>query len=463
MDNTKSIQHLYWRAGFGINYPELGEISAMKTEKAVERILKDSSGFTPIEVVPDYFPKGKNLNQLTPDENVQLENTSRDYQRVLTTAWYKKMAEDPGQLREKMTYFWHCHFAANSHSYWLQKLNNIMREHALGKFRTLLLNVSQSQVMLLFLNNQQNVKTHPNENFARELMELYTIGRGNYTERDIKEAARAFTGWSFDFATAGEYKFKPQLHDEGIKTFMGHSGNWNGEDIIDMLLQKKETAMFLCRKIYRYFVNDTPNEGHVKEMAEHYYKSDYDTGSLMQMVFTSPWFYAPENIGGRIKSPVELIAGMLRTFRVKINDPKVIYSSQYMLGQNLFYPPNVAGWPGGRNWIDSTSMAYRMKLPSVLLNSGEMTIPQDANNMQLDFVANMAVEKKASTKEKAMAAADWQAFASSLPSGMDREKLADYLLQAQLPAALKPLITDSKLDIKEAALRIVSLPQYQVC
>jgi uncharacterized protein (DUF1800 family) len=157
--------------------------------------------------------------------------------------------------------------------------------------------------MLQFLNNQQNQKGHPNENFARELMELFTLGRGHYTEQDIKESARSFTGWAYDGKT-GTYTFRPKVHDDGVKTFMNTTGNFCGEDIIDMLIANKQTAIFISTKLYRYLVNDVPDTAFINQMADVFYKSGYEIRPLLEFVFHSDWFYNDKNIGNLIKSPV---------------------------------------------------------------------------------------------------------------------------------------------------------------
>src|SRR5262249_34193319 len=194
--------------------------------------------------------------------------------------------------------------------FYQQGLLDVIRRNALGNFGDLLKEVSKSAAMLFFLNNQQNRKDHPNENFAREVMELFTMGRGNYTEQDIKEAARAFTGWGAN--AGGEFVFRKFQHDTGEKTVLGKSGNFDGDNIIDILIENKQTARFITRKIYRYFVNDEVNEAIVDKLANKFYQSNYDISELMKEIFSSDWFYDPKNIGSRIKSPVELIVGIRR-------------------------------------------------------------------------------------------------------------------------------------------------------
>ena len=171
------------------------------------------------------------------------------------------------------------------------------------------------------MNNQQNRKGHPNENFAREVMELFTMGRGHYTEKDIKEAARAFTGWGYD--KTGTFQERPKLHDDGEKIFLGQSGNFNGNDILNIILQQRATSKFIAAKIYRFFVNEAVNDQIVDEMATVFYKSNYNIAKLFDYIFTSKWFYNEANIGTRIKSPIELFVGIQRTLPLSFENLKL--------------------------------------------------------------------------------------------------------------------------------------------
>src|SRR6185436_19949343 len=189
------------------------------------------------------------------------------------------------QLREKMAFFWHGHFACrNLNVFYQQGLLDIIRSNALGNFRTMLHEVSKSAAMLNYLNNQQNRKDHPNENFAREVMELFTLGRGNYSEDDIKNAARAFTGWAS--IPKGEFIFRRNQHDFGTKTVLGKTGNLTGEEVLDILLEQKQTAKHITQKMYKFFVSDTIDANHVEWLADRFYKSDYDISKLTEDIFT---------------------------------------------------------------------------------------------------------------------------------------------------------------------------------
>jgi uncharacterized protein (DUF1800 family) len=275
MDNSRQIKHLYARAGFGIRFEDLHDQENWSIKKAVKKLFKSSETVALLAALNeniDLRPKPATLP--TDDEKKAIQEERNKQEKALNDAWVKQLSETDAQLREKMTLFWHNHFACNiGNAYYEQDLNNIERANALGDFKTLLLQVSQSPAMLQFLNNQQNQKNHPNENYAREVMELFTLGRGHYTEQDIKESARAYTGWAYSGKT-GYFAYNPHVHDDGQKIFLGKTANFCGEDILNIITDNKQTATFICTKLYRYLVNDVPDEGHISQMAEAFYKAN---------------------------------------------------------------------------------------------------------------------------------------------------------------------------------------------
>ena len=312
-----------------------------------------------------------------------------------------------------------------------RRLHNTTQRLALGKFPDLLLAVSQEPAMLQFLNNQQNRKGRPNKNFTREVMELFTLGRGNYTEQDVKEAARAFTGWGYD--NQGNFRFQARDHDADAETFLGHTGNLKGEDVLRIILQQPATATFLVTKVYRFFVNEVPNVRHIESLAVAFRKSDYGIANLMERVFSAEWFYAPANVGTHMKSPVELLAGIRRTLSVKINNDKALLGYQKALDQTLFQPPNVAGWPGGRKWIDSSSLLLlHLQLPTVFFRNAEFAVAlkQDEN----DIAPNLTKAER--TLRPGVGAhlplVPLQQLLGNTPAAQQPEKLSAFLLQAAI-------------------------------
>jgi uncharacterized protein (DUF1800 family) len=472
----KHIQHFYWRAGFGESYKIVNDSEKLSAKQLFKKIRKDSEDFRPIDVVDmrEIVAELKQLREMRnmkKDEKMELESArekfkdlkkeQKEEQGTLNTTWLDLMSAEKGALREKMSLFWHGHLVSRSlNPVFSQKYLNTIREFALGKFGDLLIAVSQEPSMLQFLNNKQNKKRSPNENFARELMELFTLGRGNYTENDIKEVARAFTGWDFDFQ--GRFVFKENQHDDGEKIIFGKKGNFKGEGVIQMILERRETAQFITTKIYKYFVNEQINgkEKRIAELAKRFYKTNYDISDLLENIFTAEWFYDQENIGTHIKSPVELLIGMKRNLGFTFEAPQSNLFIQKVLGQVLLYPPNVAGWAGGRNWIDSSSLLFRLQLPATIFlgKQSETTAKNDGD-----------VNTEYQSKKKGFKAnINWQQFSDDFSKNYIDE-LSQYLLQAPVNDAFLQEITnrnpnESKEEaIKKIALALMMLPEYQVC
>lgn len=492
----RKIQHLYNRAGFGISISELSKIENKSIGEIVNGIFSASKNSNDLtvdygEYAGSYKMKKEAREKLTQEEKKKIQKAFRDDIVKLNVKWINKLAYDNAQLREKMTLFWHGHFACKSPvPMFNQNQNNTLRKYALGKFGDLLVAVSKDPAMLQFLNNQQNRKKSPNENFARELMELFTLGRGNYTEDDIKNSARAFTGWGFN--EEGGYVFRDKQHDDGEKVFFGKKGNFSGEDIIKMILENRKTSEFIVNKIYKYFVNENDiDKAVVKKLAEDFYGSDYDISKLMKDIFTSDWFYDEKNIGAKIKSPAELISGMMRVYNVKFENDLPILFMEKSMGQMLLNPPNVAGWPGGKNWIDTSSLMFRMKLPEVLFKSSELEfsvkdMPKEENLVDMKSQdesgnENMQKQKKSkqdnSTKEKKffkqvrtnINLSDYYTTFGKYDKEELVNNLADFVLQKDINTNTKRLaLTYSDISSKEnmiesVLMRLMSLPEYQLC
>lgn len=475
ISNQLKNQHLLWRAAFGPmaeNVNELADIS----QKELYKVLEKTSSKKPAELnvatnTFDGLMKGLQdlgqMQKLTEDQKKQLRKQSVDDIKNLNLTWLGEMINSEAQLREKMSLFWHGHFACRVvNIYFQQQLLNVIRQNALGNFGDLLREVSKSPAMLSFLNNQQNRKQHPNENFAREVMELFTMGRGTYTETDIREAARAYTGWGFD--VKGEFVNRPFLHDTGSKTFLGKTGNFDGDDIIDIILEQKATAKFITAKIYKYFVNDHIDEQKVEHVAAKFYRDNYDLQKLMNEIFLSDWFYQEKNIGTRIKSPVELIAGVRRLIPMELEKPEAQLLFQRVLGQILFYPPNVAGWPGGRNWIDSSALMFRMRLPQILTNAEEFLItPKDDDDVMM---GKEGIDKNAKANQLDVNV-DWNSVIKVFDQ-TSRENLFgrvnDIVLQTKNsvnPNVLKRYVDNTSREgfIKTTIIELMSTPEYQLC
>lgn len=472
-------QHLMWRAGFGPAVEQLGDLSKYTPQQFYKALVKASGKKTEYIDVADDFLKGlmmgieevgrQQKKELDADEKKKVQQKNREGVRNLNMFWLHEMVNSSAQLREKMAFFWHGHFACrNLNVFFQQGLLDILRRNALGSFRTMLKEVSRSAAMLNFLNNQQNKKDHPNENFAREVMELFTLGRGNYTEQDIKEAARAFTGWSANLK--GEFQFRRFQHDYGSKTVLGKTGNFDGDEVLDILLEQPQTARYITRKIYKFFVNEQVDEEKVNWLADRFFKNDYAIGKLMDDIFTSDWFYDPKNIGAQIKSPVELLVGIQRMLPMKLENEEALMLLQRVLGQLLFYPPNVAGWPGGKNWIDSSSLMMRMRIPQLINDVDEMNVSAKDDDDTMMGIKN--AQKMAGMKRQQINAnVDWSAYVKNYES-IPREQLAttvsSYLLQTKSSVSNELITRFSDQSgrenfIKTATIQVMSTPEYQLC
>ncbi len=462
MTTPDKIKHLYWRAGFGQTLQEWKASENKTLAQCINHLFVEAKSTTQLPGEELYTLNLAKKKNLTPNQRKQLRKKSRQLIAKQNSDWIIRMGnpkESP--FLEKMSLFWHGHFACTSKTPRpaFQQLITI-RKYALGNFKDLVLAMAKDPSMIRFLNNQQNKKNSPNENFARELMELFTIGRGNYSEEDIKAAARAFTGWSSNLQ--GEFVFRKRQHDFGMKKFMGQKGNFNGDDIINIILDQKETALFITSKIYRFFVNEKINPTHVQHLAKVFYQSQYDIEKLMRAIFESDWFYDLENVGNKIKSPVELIAGMVRQLDVTFKDPLKIVFIQKALGQILFNPPNVAGWAGGKSWIDNSTLMLRLNLINFLFL---------ASNINFKLKEEFEARKKNKIVRKIEANVDIQAIVSTFKKH-SFEQIFDglnaFLLQAK-PKQQQALfdefvVKNSKEDyVKSMMIRLLSLPEYQMC
>jgi len=477
-------QHLMWRAGFGPSVEQLPDFSKTNPVHLYKALQKASDKKPEYIDVADDFLKGlfagieevgrqERRKEMTEDERKKVQQKQREGVRCLNLNWLKVFVNTDMQLREKLAFFWHGHFACrNLNVFFQQGLLDVIRQNALGNFRDMLHEVSKTAAVLNFLNNQQNRKDHPNENFAREVMELFTLGRGNYSENDIKEAARAFTGWSAGLK--GEFIFRRGQHDYGAKTFLGKTRNFDGDEVLDILLDQKQTVKFISQKIYKFFVNENVDNEKVNWLADRFYKSNYDIGKLMEDIFTSEWFYDEKNIGSKIKSPIELIAGMQRMLPMQLENEEALTFLQRALGQMLFYPPNVAGWPGGKTWIDSSSLMLRMRIPQLINDIDELNVKakDDDDQMMGRKTPEEGGKLKGYGKRSIIKAnIDWKEYLNYFGK-TQKEQLVDSisknLLQARSTVSnelIKQHADNSSREsfIRSVTLQLMSTPEYQLC
>ena len=336
------IAHLLRRAGFGATPAELDFYAGLGFDAAVERLVTfeavDNSALETALAAKSY--------DLTQESQA-------------ATWWLYRMLFTARPLEEKMTLFWHDHFACNNakvaNTPYMVVQNNLFRANALGNFADLVLKVAQDPAMLVFLDGRDNVKSHPNENFARELMELFTLGIGNYTEKDVTEGARCFTGWTI---SNDRFFNNVRQHDAGTKTFLGQTGNFAGEDVCRIVCQQAACPIFIARKLIKYFVTDSPSDDYVARMADVFRSSGLDVRTLVAAILRSPEFKDPANVRGLVKSPVELLVGAMKHLNVQVL-PSDFWSTLRQMQQELFEPPGVDGWHWGEAWISTTTFLFR--------------------------------------------------------------------------------------------------------
>ena len=480
VSNRLKNQHLLWRSAFGpmtensasldtISQKDLWQLLVKTSSKPVEKIQVTNNP------VDDYDMKMDNPADVQKAmSNAELRKKrrekSRDDLKTMNIRWLDALINSEAQLREKMSLFWHGHFACRiQNSFFQQELLHMIRTNALGNFGDMLKAVSKSPAMLQFLNSQQNRKSHPNENFAREVMELFTMGRGNYTEHDVKEAARAFTGWAFN--AKGEFIFRRNQHDDGSKTFLGKTGNYDGDDILNILLENKQTANYISKKIYRHFVNENVDDTNQQWLSKRFYSNNYDIAKLLEDIYTSDWFYAEKNIGTRIKSPIELLAGIRRLLPMQMENAQSQLLFQRALGQVLFYPPNVAGWPGGKSWIDSSSLMLRLRIPQIFSANDVVDIMPKVDDDVTMGQMMQAANKIKETVKGGTAYIQWETvnkIFEKIPRDKLLENIADTVLQtnSQVSNAVldKYVNTGSRENyIKSAVVNLMATPEYQLC
>jgi hypothetical protein len=341
----KQAAHLFRRAGFGATPEEIRKALTEGFPKTLQRIATGQADAA--ELLELYTESGQYC-----DDPVKL--------RVW---WLSAMVEGGHPLREKLVLFWHNHFATSYAKIRSSKLmyeqNVTIRKHALGKFPAFLLDMSKDTAMLIWLDSNRNIKGAPNENYAREVMELFSLGVGNYTEKDIQEAARALTGWHHN-SEGSAFEYQPEWHDDGEKTIFGNKGKWRGEDVIRFCCDHKACAKFLVGKLYNFLVSETkPPEALLEPLAEQFRKSGYDIASLVSTILGSRLFFSPHAYFKRVKWPVEYALEAVRAVvpgRVPLAD---VVEPLGKMGQSLFAPPNVKGWRTGTDWLNSATLLAR--------------------------------------------------------------------------------------------------------
>jgi uncharacterized protein (DUF1800 family) len=487
---SAQARHLLWRAGFGGTPAQVSRLASLGPEGAVSALLDFGAvgGYEPVK--PDDFddsimrPLSEEERRAlvrarrTQDEDalarfqerrMQRERLDRDQIRRMQRWWLRRMIETPRPMEEKLTLFWHGHFATsyrtieNSYHAFLQ--NQTFRRHAAGNFGVLLAAIVRDPAMLAYLDNTSNRRQSPNENLARELMELFSLGEGNYTERDIREGARALTGYTFEH---NEFRFRRDWHDDGQKTILGRSGNLDGEGFVGAILRRREASEFITLRLYRFFVGGLPPAGSasfravvavVKDLARTLSASGYELRPMLRRLLLSEHFYDGPVVLSRIKSPAELVVGAVRSLGAPARDLSVLLNAMDMMGQNLFFPPSVKGWDGERSWINTFTFFVRQNITNYLLTGRAprgMDPLADAERFDAaPLLAAMSEQEDGGERDPDRLALWLMRFALGAdPAPEKHAGLASYL-RSRGP------VTDE--SVARALALITAMPEYQQC
>jgi uncharacterized protein (DUF1800 family) len=480
--NFTTASHLLNRAGFGGPPAEIEELVALGPEEAVSR-------FVDYEKIPDSTPDPEwakpnpermeivmKARQAGEEERRKLLREQQQEQRrhivELRRWWLERMASGPRPFQEKMTLFWHGHFATSMDkvrsAYLMWRQNDLFRRMATGNWRELLVEVSKDPAMLIWLDQAQSRKEHPNENFAREIMELFALGEGHYTEKDISEAARALTGWSYD-RQAQKFIERPFWHDRGLKTIFGEQGNFDGEDFLGLVVAQPQAARFITAKLWNFFAGEMPSENLTNELARLFRQANNNFKPVVRAMFRSEEFYAEALIRNQVKSPVQWLVGSVRMLERELPPPLICFGLTRNLGQDLFAPPNVKGWDGGLSWITTNNLLARYNEAAALVQ-GDMSLagagmfpnrpnaPMQIEQRMKNFpVGRVDVTKLFTEKERH----DKEALIPAL-----EKRLLQTQLKPKQEAALREFL-DSKPELDNEAIRtairlVMSTPEYQL-
>src|SRR5512147_1300138 len=373
-------RHLLARTGFGPTVAGIAAYAPLDRDAAIAKVLATSRTTPltppPADLLSDAPLRPPRQDATAADRKAFVQEQVREGVE-LRGWWMGEMLATDSPLTERMTLFWHNHFVSSQQKVRIARLmfrqNATFRANALGDFGALLHAASKDAAMLVYLDGVRNRRGAPNENFAREVMELFTLGEGRYTEQDVKEAARAFSGWSLDRET-GRFVFRRALHDPGEKTVLGRTGRYDGDDVLDLLLARPETAEFVVAKLWREFVSPEPDEREVRRIAADFRRGGYRIKTALAGLFATDAFWAPEHRGVLVKSPVELVAGTLVTLEVAPADATPFALAIVGMGQNLFSPPNVKGWHSGEAWIDTNTLLARKQFAEAISRYEESRI-----------------------------------------------------------------------------------------
>ena len=478
--NESTTAHLLNRAGFGAPPAEIAALAKLSPAQAVDKLvdfaaIPDTTA-SPAWAKPDpeRAERLKTYRSAKPDERREMQRAEQKLHRErlvdLRYWWLQRMAKTPRPLQEKLTLFWHGHFATSVQKvkdpYLMWRQNETFRRHATGDWRTMLLEVTRDPAMLIWLDQAQSRRESPNENYAREVMELFALGEGNYTEQDITEAARALTGLTYD-RVAQEPVYRKRQHDHGTKTVLGKTGNLTMEDVLDQIVAQPQAARFITAKLWSFFAHENPAPELVEALATEFRKAKNNFKPVLRQMFLSEEFYAESVMRQQVKSPVQLLIGSVRLLERELPPPLICTTSLKLLGQDLFAPPNVKGWDGGLSWITTNNLLNRYNFAAVLV-LGENALRLDGSfpnaekirqrlnrlkGAQIPVEVDKLVTAEQRMDKDALVAALSQRFLQAAPKPKIKQTLREYLdTQAE--------IDDD--DVLQTIRLLMSTPEYQL-
>ena len=449
--------HLIRRAGFGGTPEQIDRLHALGKAPAVDYLLTgklpggaaDAAPFAAVELAEFKIetPEGT-------DQKSRMRRTRGEIHR-LRTWWLDRMARTDRPLEEKMSLFWHGLLTSGVMEVrdieMMTQQNDLFHHHALGNYKELIHAIIRDPAMLRYLNNDQNVKGKPNENLARELLELFTMGEGKgYTEKDISEVARALTGAAVDRRNS-RYVYRPFQHDNGPKTIFGKTGNHGPGDVVELIFQRREPAYYLAKRLWAFFGHPEPTQLEITPVAETLLRNKWEIKPALRVLFLHPNFYSDRVKFALIKSPVELAVGTMRSLELTPGPLALRSTSEALnrMGQQLFQPPNVRGWPGGEQWITSATLYTRYNFTAMLINNPQAGAAVSMRKLFPNLPPNP-------TQEQVVDAA-----IDRFTHRPMHESKKSALLEALGDAPLKPN-PDTDRRVKQLIALLLSTPEYQV-
>jgi|688.fasta_scaffold12917_12 uncharacterized protein (DUF1800 family) len=463
--NSEAAAHLLRRAAFGGLPEDADALAKQSLEGAVDSLLKSEEQTAwPVPATDPQVQakerllrkKGVALSEEARREIGMLRRSESDALRDLRYWWLDRMRSSVASVREKLTLFWHGHFATSEtkvrfvHAMWKQ--NDTLRQMADGPFADLCHAMAVDPAMLIWLDGRQSEAKSPNENFAREVMELFTLGEGHYTEEDIREAARSFTGWRVDPQNC-EAVFTARRFDDGRKKLFGKSGNFGARETVEILCAQPRCAEFLAAKLWEFYAYPQPGTDLIKSLAAHYRRNDLSTRELLRMIFTHPEFYSLRARASQVKSPVQWMIQVARETGRQLLPPQLALPLASELGQNLFMPPSVKGWDGGTTWINSATLIRRSNT-AILFATAAPPLPVEAESMDEAAWIRVAPPETRSDQD-ALAERLQKVFLAAPAGSVTRRRLESVIAESNFPCG-----DDT---VREASVVLLGCPEYNLC